>query len=109
MEEGVGVSRFSVRTFIAHSAENFRWGTLLFQKFFGKEKTYRKKGVSRFFIGTFHSHSAEKLGGANLFMFWKISGMEKTYGKRRELFDDSPSEKKLSNFTEKFRRAPFSV
>ena len=57
------VSRFSVKIFKSHSAENFRKGLLLFLRNFLASKNFmdERRGVSRFSVETSLSHSAEKL------------------------------------------------
>ena len=56
-----GISPFSVETFLSHSAEKFRRGTLQCFRKFGVSKNFMpNRKVSRFSIENFLSHSAEK-------------------------------------------------
>ena len=76
------MSRFSVESFMSHSAENFRGGTLLccFRKYPVAKKFMVKRGgggVSGFSVEIFSSHSAENFGRES-FSVSLISGIEKS-------------------------------
>ena len=65
-----GVAQFSEDYFMSRSTENFRRGTLVFQKIFGMEKiTDEGGGAITFFRRNFLTHSAQKIRRGTLRCF----------------------------------------
>ena len=84
-ERGEGVSRFSVKLFLSHSAEKFRRGeSFSVSLISGSEKFYASEGyVTIFdFLSKFACLTVPKtfVGEPFCAVFQKISGSEKVYG-----------------------------
>ena len=103
-----GLSRFSVKNYLSHSAEKFRgWGESFSVSFIsGIDKVWIRGGeaVSRFSVQNFLSHSAEKSSKGTLKSFTKF-GYGKFFCIRGLCHDFRVSvEIFLSHIAEKFRR-----
>ena len=74
-KRGGGVSRFYVKVFLSHSAENFRTEIIYCCINFGYRKSLDKRGgggVSRASVEIFLSHTAEKVRRGTLLCFTKL-------------------------------------
>ena len=74
-----GVSRFSVETFLSHSAENFRRGILYCCKNFRYQKKLVKRGKHQKFPSKFFCLLVQKIFVGEPFFVSLISGIEKFY------------------------------
>ena len=74
----MGVSRFSVETFLSYSAENLPRESFTVALISRTEKKLDKRGVSRFSVEKKLSHSAEKSVGES-FTVALVSGIEKVW------------------------------
>ena len=90
-KEGEGALKFSVESFLSHSAENFGWGTTILccvSEKFWLRKSFEKEGqgVSKVSVESFLTLSAEIFIGEQPFsaVFQKISGSEKVLDKKGE-------------------------
>ena len=87
-----GISRFSVKIFLSHSAEKFRKGILLFLRNFLVSKSFMdEKGVSRFSVENFLSHRAEKLRKGTLECFTDFGHQKMVNINRKNIWHDRDS------------------
>ena len=78
-----GVSSFFVESFLSHSIEKFRWGTLrCFRKFRVSQKFMHQKGISLNSVENFLFHSADKIRRRTFLCFERIL-VSKIFKQRR--------------------------
>ena len=67
-----GVSHYSIRKFLSHSAEKFVDESLSVSLFSSVENFMHRRGMPRFSVGNFWSHNTGKFGSGTI-LFFKIS------------------------------------
>ena len=78
-ERGGGISRFSLKTFLSHSAENFRRGILYCCINFGYRKSLDKRGEYHDFLSKIFCLTVPKTSVWESFTVALISGIEKVW------------------------------
>ena len=93
---------FSVKNFLSHSTEKFRWGTLrCFRKFRVSQNFMHKKGISLNSVEKFLSHSSKKFRWGTLWCFRKFRVSQNFMHKKGISLNSV--EKFLSHSSKKFR------